>query len=84
MKKITFILIFSILFSCGKKKPYSNKISDFRPELQIQLNKLIKDKYIYSTDSIASKFLKENCVKEELLQLLECEVPLLRVLHIEH
>lgn len=80
MKKIIFILIFSILFNCGKKKPYSNKISDFRPELQIHLNKLKKDKYIYTTDSIATKFLNENCTKEELLQLLESEIPLLRVI----
>lgn len=80
MKKIIFILIFSILFNCGKKKPYSNKISDFRPELQIHLNKLKKDKYIYTTDSIATKYLNENCTKEELLQLLESEIPLLRVI----
>ena len=80
MRKITFILIFSILFSCGNKKPYPNKISDFRPELRIQLNKLKKENYLYSTDTIASRFLKENCSKEELLQLLECEVPLLRVI----
>lgn len=80
MRKITFILIFSILFSCGNKKPYPNKISDFRPELRIQLNKLKKDNYLFTTDTIASSFLKENCSKEELLQLLECEVPLLRVI----
>lgn len=80
MKKIIFILILSILFNCGKKKPYSNKISDFRSELQIHLNKLKKDKYIYTTDSIATKFLNKNCTKEELLQLLESEAPLLRVI----
>lgn len=80
MRKITFILICSILFSCGDKKPYPNKISEFRPDLQIQLNKLKKENYVYTTDTIASSFLKENCSKEELVQLLECDVPLLRVI----
>lgn len=80
MIKITIILICSILFSCGDKKPYSNKISDFRPELQIQLNKLKKENNLYPRDTIASGFLKENCSKEELIQLLGCEVPLLRVI----
>lgn len=78
MRKISFILICSILFSCGNKKPYPNTISDFRPELQIQLKKLKKENNLYSRDTIASNFLKENCSKEELLQLLESEVPLLR------
>jgi hypothetical protein len=80
MRKITIILICSILFSCGDKKPYPNKISDFRPELQIHLNKLKKENNLYPRDTIASGFLKENCSKEELIQLLGCEVPLLRVI----
>lgn len=80
MKNLIYIFILLFLFSCGDKKPYPNKISDFRPELRIQLNKLKKENYLYSTDTIASRFLKENCSKEELLQLLECEVPLLRVI----
>ncbi|MGO4822035.1 MULTISPECIES: hypothetical protein [unclassified Flavobacterium] len=78
MKKTVYIFIIFILFSCGNKKPYPNKISDFRPELQIPLNKLQKEKNLYSIDTIAGNFLKENCSKEELLKLLECEDPLLR------
>lgn len=80
MKNLTYIFILLFLFSCGDKKPYPNKISDFRPELQIQLKKLQKENNLYSLDTTASSFLKENCSKEELEQLIECEVPLLRVI----
>jgi hypothetical protein len=80
MRKITCIFIISILFSCGDKKPYPNKISEFRPELQIQLKKLAKEKMLPSRDTIARNYLKDNCSKEELLKLLECENPLLRVI----
>lgn len=79
MKKITYIFIISILCSCGREKPYPNKISDFRPELQIELEKLAKDKNLLSRDPIAKNYLKDNCSKEELLKLLKCEIPSLRV-----
>lgn len=80
MKKLTYIFILLFLFSCGDKKPYPNKISDFRPELQIQLKKLQKENNLYSLDTTPSSFLKKNCSKEELEELIECEVPLLRAI----
>lgn len=38
-----YVFILSILLSCGRENPYPNKISDFRPELQIELEKLGKN-----------------------------------------
>lgn len=80
MKKIAYIILISILFSCGREKPYPNKISDFRSELQIHLKKLASEKKLPSSDTIARNFIKENCTKEELLKLLNCEDPILRVI----
>ncbi|MEO8240502.1 MAG: hypothetical protein ABI576_20525 [Flavobacterium sp.] len=80
MRKTAYLFILLLLFSCGDKKPYPNKISDFRPELQIQLVKLAKEKQLPSRDTIARNYLKDNCSKEELLKLLECDNPLLRVI----
>lgn len=80
MKKITYIILISIIFSCGREKPYPNKISDFRSELQIYLKKLAAEKKLPSSDTIARNFIKENCTKEELLKLLNCEDPILRVI----
>jgi hypothetical protein len=79
MKNITYIFIISILFSCGREKPYPNKISDFRTELQIELNDLANDKNLLSRDPSARNYLKDNCSKEELLKLVKCEIPSLRV-----
>ena len=80
MKKITYILLISILIGCGNKNPYPNKISDFRNELQIHLKKLAAEKKLPSSDTIALNYIKDNCTKEELLKLLKCEDPILRVI----
>ncbi len=80
MKKITYIFIISILFSCGREKPYPNKISDFRSELQIPLKKLASEKKLPSNDTVARNYITENCTKEELLKLLKCEDPVLRAI----
>jgi len=80
MKKIVYIFIISILFSCGRENPYPNSISDFRPELQVYLKKLAAEKKLPSSDTIARNYIKENCTKEELLKLLKCEDPVLRVI----
>lgn len=80
MKKIAYIFIISILFSCGRENPYPNSISDFKPELQVYLKKLASEKKLPSSDTIARNYIKENCTKEELLKLLKCEDPVLRVI----
>lgn len=80
MKKIAYIILISILFSCGREKPYPNKISDFRSELQVHLKRLASEKKLPSSDTIARNFIKENCTKDELLKLLNCEDPILRVI----
>jgi hypothetical protein len=69
-----------ILFSCGNKNPYPYKISDFRTELQNPLKILSKGKEIPSRDTIARNFIADSCTKEELLKLLNCEDPVLRVI----
>lgn len=79
MKKIMFLFIISILYSCGKD-PYPNSISDFRPELQTHLKKLASEKELPSKDTIARNFITQNCTKNELLELLKCNKPVLRVI----
>ena len=80
MKKTICTFIISIFFSCGPENPYPNSISDFRSELQIPLKKLAAEKKIPSRDTIARNYIEKNCTKEELLKLLKCEDPVLRVI----
>ncbi|MCR4033114.1 MULTISPECIES: hypothetical protein [Flavobacterium] len=79
MKKVMFLFIISILYSCGKD-PYPNAISDFRPELQTHLKKLASEKKLPSGDTIARNYITKNCTKNELLELLKCNQPVLRVI----
>jgi hypothetical protein len=80
MRKITLLFIISILFSCGRENPYPNSISDFRPELQVHLKKLASEKQLPSKDTVARNYITESCTKEELLKLIKCEDPVLRVI----
>jgi hypothetical protein len=80
MKKITYLLLILILCGCGRENPYPNSISDFKPELQIQLKKLAKEKQLPVHDTTARNYINHNCTKEELLKLLKCEYPILRVI----
>jgi hypothetical protein len=80
MKKNIYFLLLLLLFSCGNENPYPNKISDFNPELQVHLKKLASKKELSSGDTISKNYIKEKCSKEELLKLLKCENPLLRVI----
>lgn len=80
MKNLAFIFILLILFGCGDKKKYPNKISDFRNELQIHLKRLALEKELPSDDKIATDYLKEKCTKNELIKLLDCENPKLRLI----
>lgn len=82
LKKIAYwIIILFIFISCGgENDSYSYRISDFRPELQIRLESLAKEKELPSRDTISRNYLRDNCSQEELLKLLKCENPLLRVI----
>lgn len=79
MKKLSILFIAIILSSCGDKNPYPNEISDFRTELQEPLKKLAKEKSLPSHDTIARNFIEDNCTKEELVNIMKCESPILRV-----
>lgn len=69
-----------IVFSCGKKEKYTYKTSDFRPELKRHLKKIIDEKELsYNPDTIAINFLKDSCSKEELMNMLNFDNPLVRV-----
>lgn len=80
MRKTVFILIFLTLVSCVDKKQYPYEISDFREELQAPLTKLAKEKQLPSRDTVSRNYIRDNASKEELLKLLECDNPLLRVI----
>lgn len=84
MKKKLYLLfgifLAIIISSCGRTHQYPYKISDFRPELRVQLQKLVTENLLPSKDTAAINFLNKKCTKEELLQILNCENPLLRII----
>lgn len=72
--KATFFLFFAICFySC-------TDIDQFRPELQIKIDKLSKERELGYNDSTSLAFLKDSCSKEELLRLLNHKKPIIRIL----
>lgn len=84
MKEISRILLGLILIvlsiSCTRNEQYPYKISDFRSDLRKQLEKLATDNHVPAKDKTATSFLEKECTKEELLQILNCENPILRVI----
>lgn len=81
MRHIAAIFLFTfLLFSCGQPDKYPYKTSDFRPELKKQLDKLANEKSLPSNDTTARNFLRVNCSKDELLRILNCNHPLLRII----
>lgn len=83
MKKISVLLgliLIIISTSCVRNEEYPYKISDFRSDIRKQLKKLATDNQLPSKDKNALNFLEKECTKEELLQILNCENPLLRVI----
>ncbi|WP_337967512.1 hypothetical protein [uncultured Flavobacterium sp.] len=77
-KTIAFIIILAFV-SCVNKDPYPYKVSDFRTELEEPLKKLAQEKELPVRDTIARNYVRDHSSKEELLQLLNCNNPLLRV-----
>ena len=68
------------MLSCNNDKQYSIEISDFNSPLRKHLKSLASEKKLPSDDTVAIKYIKDNCSKEELNQLLNCENPILRVI----
>lgn len=81
MKLTLYLIILVLLSGCVPKKKYHYETSDFRPELRKHLEKLATNKEIpYNQDSVIRNYLKDSCSKEELLKILNCENPILRVI----
>lgn len=81
MRKTIFVfLIISLLFSCQQRGKYPFKTSDFRIELKQQLEKLASENMLPSTDTTARHFLRDSCTKDELLKILNSNIPLLRII----
>lgn len=74
--RLVFVFLLLIIFSC-KKENESN--SDFRNELFPYLNRLSKEKTLPVSDTVAKNYLYKNATKEELIRLMNSEIPLLRV-----
>ena len=80
MRHFIYILALLTVVGCGKKEKYPYKISDFKPELQKHIQKIIAEKELsYDPDTTALNYLRDSCTKEELLRLLNFENPLVRV-----
>ncbi|TVT39301.1 hypothetical protein FNT36_16735 [Hymenobacter setariae] len=74
------LLLISILCSCTQSKKYPYPISVFNPTLKKHLVKLIAvDHLPYNADTLTRNFLRDSCTKKELVKLLSCENPLVRV-----
>lgn len=79
LTQITLLLIY-ILSSCTQEKKYPYKTSDFRPELEKHLNKIVAIGKLSNTpDTLTRNFLRDSCTKKEILHLLSCESPLIRI-----
>jgi hypothetical protein len=77
--KYFLFLAILILLSCHKEK-YPFHIADFRPEVRTRLESLASENQLPSTDTAARTFLRNECTKDELLKLLNCDNPLLRII----
>lgn len=73
MKALFFLLFVVTLYSC-------NGIDEFRPELQIKIDILSKERELGYNDSTSLTYLKDSCSKEELLRLLNHRKPIIRIL----
>jgi hypothetical protein len=83
MRLRIYILTLSVLtiFGCGQNSKYPYKISDFRPELKKQIQKIISEGQLsYNPDTLTLNFLNDSCTKDELLKLMDFENPLVRVI----
>lgn len=79
IKKVIFVLIILTFLSCVNKDRYPYKVSDFRTELEGPLKKLATEKELPVKDTIAQNYIRDHSSKQELLQVLNCNNPLLRV-----
>jgi hypothetical protein len=79
--KTTFYILFTIiLLGCKQKENYPYQTSDFRPELKYHLEKLASENELPSKDTISRNYLMNSCSKEELMNLMNINIPLLRVI----
>ncbi|WP_417365139.1 hypothetical protein [Flavobacterium beibuense] len=78
-KNIILSLITLLLIAGCNKNQSSYHTSDFRTELQPYIKRLSKERQIPVRDTIAHNFITTNCTREELLQLINHESPILRV-----
>lgn len=78
---IRWSTIFSLAFlvACGPKSKYPNTISGFRPALKQRLDSIAAPGQLLYEDSTGRAFLRTQCSLEELSRLMNCDVPLLRV-----
>jgi hypothetical protein len=78
-KQIALLLIY-ILSSCTQEQKHTYKNSDFRPALEKHLNKIVAAGALSnSPDTLTRNFLRDSCTKEEVLNLLSCPNPLIKV-----
>lgn len=73
------LLVLLGLMSCQPKAKYSVGTADFRPEMKQWLDSIAAPDQLLYDDSTGRAFLKEQCSIEELTRLMECDIPLLRV-----
>lgn len=75
LKVLSLVSILFLFISCKKKY----QTTDFRKELRPILERLSHEKSLPVSDTVAKNTLERIATKEELIQLLDSEYPLLRV-----
>ena len=78
MRIISILLWACILVSC--KKESLSEVDDFRKELRPYLEKLSKEKTVPGSTNMARSMLNKTATKEELIQLMNFEKPVVRVI----
>jgi hypothetical protein len=74
-----FCLLTLMLNSCIRDRKYPYRISDFRPELRPFMERVKDNGQLSAEDTLARNYLSNNCTKIELVNMLNCNVPELRI-----
>lgn len=80
MRNVIIIFAVIILFGCGQVDKYSVETTDIKPRLIYYLSHYTVAEFLSTQmDTIATNYFRDSCTKDELLDVLNCEMPKYRI-----
>lgn len=80
MRNPVFIFTLITLFGCGQVKKYAVETTDIKPRLIYYLSHNTIEEFLSpQMDTIATNYFRDSCTKDELLDVLNCEMPKYRI-----